>query len=103
MIKPYLEALLRQIKKDNGLTDVYFNTKDYPIKDPRVVHHVKFNNKLNPTLTLVHTFSVIDSVYKLLLGLVNTVLSDGRIVIFSIMNISKKDNSMIMFYSVFHL
>lgn len=29
MIKQYLEALLRQIKKDNGLTDVYFNTKDY--------------------------------------------------------------------------
>jgi hypothetical protein len=91
MIKPYLEALVRQIKKDNCLTDVYFNIIDYKTnrdKDP-FAYNLVFNNKMHITKVLKFSYSANDSAYDVILQNVLGVRCDKQILIFSILDIKK--------------
>lgn len=91
MIKPYLDALVRQIKKDNGLTDVYFNTIDYKTnryKDP-FAYNIVFYNKIHVTKVLTVTYSVNDSAYDVILQNVLGFHRDKQLLIFSLLGIKK--------------
>ncbi len=105
MIKPYLEALLRQIKKDNGLTDVYFNTKDYKqnrYKDP-FAYNLFFDNKMHITMVLKVTYSTNDSAYDVLLQNVLGFRRDNQLLIFSVLDIKIVDEDRTIYFTVHNI